>query len=179
MDGNQFCSVGERGFHLDIVNHFRHAFHHVGPLQYGSAKRHDLGNRFTVASGFQHLSRDQGESLPAEFYKAGVKFAFGTFNNEFSRNLPYNAARAAAYGLPQEEALKAITINGAQIWGASDRVGSIEKGKWADLMVTTGDPLETPTQVTRAYVQGRAVDLSNRQKRLWEKYQEKYRRLKK
>jgi imidazolonepropionase-like amidohydrolase len=113
---------------------------------------------------------DQGESLPAEFYKAGVKFAFGTFNNEFSRNLPYNAARAAAYGLPQEEALKAITINGAQIWGASDRVGSIEKGKWADLMLTTGDPLEIPTQIKAVYIKGKDVDLTNKQTRLYEKY---------
>ncbi|HVO97121.1 MAG TPA: amidohydrolase family protein [Bryobacteraceae bacterium] len=113
---------------------------------------------------------DYAESLPAEFQKAGVKFAFATFNNEFSRNLPYNAARAVAYGLPYDEALKAITINAAEIWGAGDKMGSIEKGKWADLMLVTGDPLETPTQIKVMYIKGKEVDLSNRQTKLYEKY---------
>lgn len=113
---------------------------------------------------------DQGESLPAEFYRAGVKIAFGTFNNEFVRNLPYNAARAAAFGLPPEEALKAITINAAQIWGVSDRLGSIEKGKWADLMLVTGDPLEIQTQIKAVYIKGKEVDLTGKQTRLYEKY---------
>jgi len=113
---------------------------------------------------------DQAESLPGEVYKAGVKFAFGTGSNEFVRNLPYNAARAAAYGLPREEALKAITINPAQIWGAADQIGSIEKGKWADLMVLDGDPLEAPTQMKYLYIKGKEVDLTNKQTRLYQKY---------
>jgi imidazolonepropionase-like amidohydrolase len=113
---------------------------------------------------------DEAESLPAEVYQAGVKFAFGTGSNEFVRNLPYNAARAAAYGLPQEEALKAITINPAQIWGAADQLGSLEKGKWADLMVTDGDPLETPTQIKYLYIKGKEIDLTNKQTRLYQKY---------
>ena len=87
---------------------------------------------------------DGAFTQPAEAYKAGVKFAFGTFNNEFVRNLPYQAATAVAFGLPYEEALKAVTINAAQIWGHANDIGSVEKGKWADLMVTTGDPLESP-----------------------------------
>ena len=113
---------------------------------------------------------DYAESLPAEFYKAGVKIAFGTFNNEFSRNLPYNAARAVAYGLPYDEALKAVTINAAEIWGAGDKMGSIEKGKWADLMLVNGDPLEAPTQIKALYIKGKEVDLSNKQTRLYQKY---------
>jgi imidazolonepropionase-like amidohydrolase len=113
---------------------------------------------------------DYAESLPAQFYKAGVKIAFGTFDNQFARNLPYNAARAVAYGLPYDEALKAITINGAEIWGVGDKMGSIEKGKWADLMLTTGDPLETPTQIKALYIKGKEVDLSNKQTKLYEKY---------
>jgi imidazolonepropionase-like amidohydrolase len=113
---------------------------------------------------------DYAESLPAEFYKAGVKIAFGTFNNEFSRNLPYNAARAVAYGLPYDEALKAITINAAEIWGAGDKMGSIEKGKWADLMLVNGDPLETPTQIKVLFIKGKEVDLTNKQTRLYQKY---------
>lgn len=113
---------------------------------------------------------DAAYALPDEFYKAGVKFAFGTFSNEFSRNLPYQAATAVAFGLPYDEALKAVTINPAQIWGVGDRMGSIEEGKWADLMITDGDPLETKTQVKELFIKGKHVDLDNKQKRLYEKY---------
>jgi imidazolonepropionase-like amidohydrolase len=118
----------------------------------------------------QDAPYDYAESLPGEFYKAGVKIAFGTFDNEFSRNLPYNAARAVAYGLPGDAALKAITINAAEIWGVGDKTGSIEKGKWADLMLTNGDPLEVPTQIKALYIKGKEVDLSNKQTRLYQKY---------
>jgi imidazolonepropionase-like amidohydrolase len=113
---------------------------------------------------------DAAYALPGQFYKAGVKFAFGTFNNEFSRNLPYQAATAVAFGLPYEEALKAVTMNPAQIWGVSDKMGSIEEGKSADLMITDGDPLEAKTQVKQLYIKGKTVDLSNKHTRLYEKY---------
>jgi len=113
---------------------------------------------------------DEAFTLPAEAHKAGVKFAFGTFNNEFIRNLPYQAATAVSFGLPQAEALKALTINPAQIWGVSDQVGSVEKGKWADLMLTDGDPLEASTQVKHLYIKGKEVGLVNKQTRLNEKY---------
>jgi len=113
---------------------------------------------------------DSAYALPSQFYKAGVKFAFGTFNNEFSRNLPYQAATAVAFGLPYEEALKAVTMNPAQIWGVADKMGSIEEGKSADLMITDGDPLEAKTQVKQLYIKGKTVDLSNKHTRLYEKY---------
>lgn len=113
---------------------------------------------------------DEPFTLPSEVYKAGVKFAFGTFENEFVRDLPYQAATAVGFGLPQEEALKAVTINAAEIWGVSGELGSIEKGKVADLMVTTGDPLEIQTQVKHIYIAGKEVDLSNKQTRLYERY---------
>lgn len=113
---------------------------------------------------------DAAYTLPDKFYKAGVKFAFGSFTNEFSRNLPYQAATAVAFGLPYDEALKSVTINPAQIWGVADRMGSIEEGKWADLMITDGDPLETKTQVKQLFIKGKPVDLDNKQKRLYEKY---------
>jgi imidazolonepropionase-like amidohydrolase len=82
-----------------------------------------------------------------------------------------------AYGLDADEALKSITLYPAQILGVADRIGSLEPGKDATLIVTSGDPLEISTQVTAAYIQGRQVDLNDRQKRLWEKYKEKYRRM--
>ena len=113
---------------------------------------------------------DGAFTQPAEAYKAGVKFAFGTFNNEFVRNLPYQAATAVAFGLPYEEALKAVTINPAQIWGHANDIGSVEKGKLADLMVTTGDPLEISTQVKYVFIKGKEIPLVNKQTRLYEKY---------
>jgi imidazolonepropionase-like amidohydrolase len=113
---------------------------------------------------------DGSFTQPAEAYKAGVKFAFGTFTNEFVRNLPYQAATAVAFGLPYEEALKAVTINAAQIWGHAAEIGSVEKGKVADLMVTTGDPLSNSTQVKYLFIKGKEVPLMNKQTRLYEKY---------
>ncbi|MGI8989358.1 MAG: amidohydrolase family protein [Bryobacteraceae bacterium] len=113
---------------------------------------------------------DRPAATPADLYKAGVKFAFGSFSTEFSRNLPYQAGNAVAYGLPREEALKAVTLNAAQIWGVADQMGSIDEGKWADLMITDGDPLETQTQIKQLFIKGKAVSLDNKQRRLYEKY---------
>ena len=113
---------------------------------------------------------DKPFTAPGELYKAGVKFAFGSFGNQFARNLPYQAATAVAFGLPYQEALKAVTLNAAEVWGVSDQIGSIENGKWADLIVTDGDPLETRTQVKQEFIKGKAVDLENKQRRLYEKY---------
>jgi imidazolonepropionase-like amidohydrolase len=116
---------------------------------------------------------DKTFSIPDELLKSGVKFAFATFGpgaEQNPRNLPYEAAAAVPFGLPQEEALKAITLYAAQIWGAGDDLGSIDKGKWADLIVTDGDPLEIRTQIKQVFIKGVAVDLDNRQHRLYEKY---------
>lgn len=113
---------------------------------------------------------DSAATLPAELYKAGVKFAFGSFTNQFSRNLPYQAATAVAYGLPYDEALKAVTLNAAQIWGVADQIGSIEMGKWADLILTDGDPLETKTQIKELYIKGRKTELASKHTRLYDKY---------
>lgn len=113
---------------------------------------------------------DAKATLPAEIFKAGIKIAFGSFNTQFARNLPYQAATAVAFGLPYEEALKAVTINAAEIWGVADQVGSIEKGKWADLIITDGDPLETATQIKQMFIKGKSVDLSSKHTKLYEKY---------
>ena len=109
--------------------------------------------------------------------KAGVSFCIATFSRHGASdllNLPYHAGMASAYGLPPEEALKAITLYPAKVIGVSDRVGSLESGKDATLFVADGDILETPTQVELAFVQGRPVDLSNKHTILWKKYQETY-----
>jgi imidazolonepropionase-like amidohydrolase len=113
---------------------------------------------------------DEAYTLPSEFYKAGVKFCFGTFDVEFARNVPFEAAQAAAFGLPKEEALKAITINSAEILGAGGQIGSIEKGKMADLILTDGDPLEARTNIKEMFIAGKEVSLESRHTREYEKW---------
>jgi len=120
-------------------------------------------------------------TLPERLRQAGVKFCIsgsGRSESWNTRNLPYQAATASAYGLPYEDALKSVTVYPAEILGIADRAGTLEKGKDATLFVCDGDPLETETQVTAAWIQGRKVDLSSRHTQLFEKYTEKYRQLK-
>ncbi|MEK6303400.1 MAG: amidohydrolase family protein [Acidobacteriota bacterium] len=102
--------------------------------------------------------------------KAGVKIAFQTLESAEARDLPYHAGMAAAFGLPKEEALKAVTIYAAEILGVADRIGSIEQGKIANLIVTDGDPLEIRTQVKHLFINGRAIPLTSRHTELYEKF---------
>jgi imidazolonepropionase-like amidohydrolase len=124
---------------------------------------------------------DMPFTLPLKLYKAGVKFCIAGSGESSDapdeRNLPYQAATAAAYGLPKEEALKSITLYPAQILGVDDQVGSLEVGKDATLIVTDGDPLEIETQVEMEFIQGREIDLTSRHTQLYEKYLEKYRQM--
>jgi imidazolonepropionase-like amidohydrolase len=121
---------------------------------------------------------DEPFTVPQRLYEAGVRFCIGCNESAWNlRNLPYQAATAVSYGLPPEAALRSITLSPAEILGVADRVGSLAAGKDATLIVTDGDPLEIVTHVEQAWIQGRPVDLSDRQKRLWRKYQEKYKRL--
>ncbi len=113
---------------------------------------------------------DEPFTLPAHLHKAGVKFAFASFGVQFARNLPYQAAQAVPFGLPYDEALKSVTLNPAQIWGIDAEYGSIEKGKFADLIVTDGDPLEIRTQVKMMFIKGVPVDLESRHTRLYKRY---------
>jgi len=120
---------------------------------------------------------DDPYTLPKRLHDAGVTFCImgdGGYENE--RNLPYQAAQAAAYGLPADEALKAITLYPAKILGLDDRIGSLEPGKDATLIVTTGNPLETLTNVEMEYIRGKSVQLTSRHTHLYDKYREKYRR---
>lgn len=119
---------------------------------------------------------DASYTQAVRLQKAGVKYCIsGTDRSETwnARILPYHAATAVAYGLDQDEAIRAITLYPAQILGVDDRVGSLEVGKDATLIVTDGTPLEVFTNVERAFIQGRAVDLSNKQLRLYEKYEQR------
>jgi imidazolonepropionase-like amidohydrolase len=116
---------------------------------------------------------DSPFTLPERLRRAGLAFCIASGDAWNARNLPYHAAQAAAYGLPREEALKAVTLYPARILGVADRVGSLDVGKDATLIVTTGDPLEIPTQVEMMFIEGRRIDLSDKQKQLWEKYRRK------
>lgn len=107
---------------------------------------------------------------PAELQAAGVKIAFGSFDNSFARRLGQQAANAVAYGLPYDEALKAVTLYPAQIFGLADQVGTLETGKIANIIVTNGDPLELTTDVRYLFIKGQLTSLDNKQKALYEKY---------
>jgi imidazolonepropionase-like amidohydrolase len=122
------------------------------------------------------LPRDEDDpydrllTQPAELAAAGVKFAIGSFDNSFARRLGQQAANAVAYGLPYEEALKAVTLYPAQILGVADQVGTLETGKIANVIVTNGDPLELTTDVKYLFIKGRLTSLDNKHLRLYEKY---------
>jgi imidazolonepropionase-like amidohydrolase len=112
----------------------------------------------------------------AELQKAGVLFAISDDDAQTrGRNIAFNAGTAAAYGLTKEEALAAITLNAAKIMGVADKTGSIEVGKDANIIVSSGDILDMSTSnVTDAFIQGRKINLDDKQKQLNERYEEKY-----
>jgi len=116
------------------------------------------------------LPYDDAYTLPARLAKAGVIFCLSTGDAQDARRLPQQAAMAASYGLGAEEALKAITLYPAQILGAGERLGSIEVGKDANLLVTTGNPLETTSAIKSAYIAGKPISLVNKQTQLYEKW---------
>lgn len=109
-------------------------------------------------------------SLPGELAKRGVKIAFASYDSHNSRNLPYQAGFASAFGLPYEEALKAVTLNAAEIWGLADKLGSLDVGKLANVVVATGDPLDVKTDIKQVYIEGQAIPMTSRQTRLRDEY---------
>ncbi|HEX7898748.1 MAG TPA: amidohydrolase family protein [Planctomycetota bacterium] len=121
----------------------------------------------------RHDPVDAAYANAARLHKAGVTFAIAAALEEWhgnTRNLPYNAAWASAYGLPREEALKAVTIYPARILGVDARLGSLEPGKDADLLVTTGDPLETLTDIVHMFIQGRPIAPETKHTRLYDRF---------
>jgi imidazolonepropionase-like amidohydrolase len=108
--------------------------------------------------------------LPAQLNKRGVKIVFASYDAHNSRNLPYQAGFATAFGLPYEEALKAITINAAEIWGVADSLGSLDVGKTANVVVANGDPLDMKTDVKQVFIEGREIPMKSRQTELRDRY---------
>jgi imidazolonepropionase-like amidohydrolase len=124
---------------------------------------------------------DSMYALPGELQARGIRFSIasdGRFGSANVRNLPYHAAVACGFGLDPETALRSITLAPAEIFGVADRIGSIQVGKEASLFLADGDILETATQVQKAWIQGRKVDLSSRHTDLYDKYKTKYEQLK-
>lgn len=111
----------------------------------------------------------------AKLEEAGVLVLFSTGTEGFgaanARNLPYEAAKAVSFGMPREAAIRSLTLTAAEVFGVAERLGSIDPGKDATLILVEGDPLEIDSQVRRAWNAGRELDLGNRHQRLYEKYQ--------
>ena len=108
--------------------------------------------------------------VPEEMAKRGIKIAFASYDTHNSRNLPYAAGYAVAFGLPHDEALKAITLNPAQIWGVDDRLGSLDTGKLANVVVANGDPLDVKTDVKHVFINGEEIPLVSKQTELRDQY---------
>ncbi|MEZ5464822.1 MAG: amidohydrolase family protein [Lysobacteraceae bacterium] len=137
-----------------------------------------------ILSGLNRLPRTRADAVdsifsgPAKLAEAGVEFAIsnggGSFATSNLRNLPYQAAAAVPFGLTPAQALRAITLTPARILGVDDRYGSIASGLSATLFLADGDALEPATRVTRAWIDGREIDLSSRHTQLYDKYRQKY-----
>lgn len=108
---------------------------------------------------------------PALMQKAGLRFAIATGDNGAeNRDLPYQAGMAGAYGLSPEEALKSVTLYPAQILGIGDRLGSIEAGKMANIVVTDGDILDARTNIKYLFINGRLLPLTSRHTDLFDSF---------
>ncbi|MBP3955600.1 amidohydrolase family protein [Gemmata sp. G18] len=125
------------------------------------------------------LPREIGDKYDAPFvaasklHEAGVKFCIRSAGSNNTRNLPYEAAMAVAYGLPPEEGLKAVTLSAAEILGVADRFGTVESGKRANLVIANGDVLQASTQVLSVFIEGRPYEPTSKQTRLFDKYQKR------
>lgn len=113
---------------------------------------------------------DSVYSMPAQLAKRGIKIAFASYDSHQARNLPYAAGYAVGFGLAPEEALKAMTINPAQMWGVDKDLGSLDVGKMGNVVVANGDPLDVKTDVKHVFIQGQEIPLVSKQTELRDQY---------
>lgn len=124
------------------------------------------------------LPYEHAYTLPNRLDEAGILWCLGSGERDGNeRNLPHHASFSVAFGLDQERALRGLTLSAAEIFGIADTYGSIENGKSATLLIADGTIFEVTTTVTHAFIDGREIDLSNKQTELRDKYREKYRQL--
>jgi imidazolonepropionase-like amidohydrolase len=142
----------------------------------------ELANRDipVIVSSVLSPTADRDDPISANWsnagilHAAGVKVSFCTNDIAQVRNLPYFAAKSVAFGLPEAEGLRAVTLNAAEILGLGDLMGSIDVGKRADLIVTDGDPLQIVTQVEQAFIAGVEVSLESKHTRLWRQFRARH-----
>ena len=132
------------------------------------------GAYFRFCPGRDDDPYDVNFKAPEALRKAGVTVAFShgpqSMEAPMTRNLPYDAAQAIAFGLPETEALKGLTLHPAQMMGVAGRLGSLEPGKEATLFVCDGSIFDLRANVKRMWIAGREVGLENRHTRLYDKY---------
>ncbi|MDO9341846.1 MAG: amidohydrolase family protein [Bacteroidales bacterium] len=117
--------------------------------------------------------------LAAMFKNEGILVGLTYASQVYGFNLPFVAGQTVAYGLTKEEALQTITINNAKILGIDDRTGSLETGKDANIVVSTGDILDMLTNnIEYAFISGRNISLDNKHKQLYRRFQAKYENVK-
>lgn len=116
---------------------------------------------------------DAAYTNAAALQKAGVRFAIVSDDAAHVRDLPYEAAMARAFGLPADAALRAITLSPAEIFGVADRMGSLDVGKDANVIVTTGDVMDHRTQVVRVFIDGVEQSLETRHTRLYREFKDR------
>ncbi len=115
--------------------------------------------------------------LAKMFSDEGILTGITYANQAYGYNLPFVAGQTVPYGVSKEDALAMVTLNNAKILGIDDRTGSLEKGKDANIIVSGGDILDMlGNDVVLAYINGRSIDLNNKHKMLYERFQEKYKR---
>jgi imidazolonepropionase-like amidohydrolase len=120
---------------------------------------------------YDHIHRPYQNA--GALHKAGVTVAMMTSDVENVRNLSFEAGYAAAYGLGQEEALKAVTLNPAKIFGIDEDYGSLESGKVANLFIASGDPFEPVTQIEDVFINGYRIPMISRHSQLFEEFLER------
>src|SRR5688572_20920860 len=140
-------------------------------------KRNNIPLIYTHIYSLPVREDDPYDSLfeaPSKMQQAGVKFAISTGDQGAEvRDLPYHAGLAGAYGLSQDEALKSVTLYPAQILGVADKIGSLETGKMANVVVTDGDLLDPRTNVKYLFINGRMVPLTSRHTELFDSFKDR------
>ncbi|MCR9230282.1 amidohydrolase family protein [Gimesia chilikensis] len=110
---------------------------------------------------------------PARLYDAGVPFCIRSNSAWNSRNTPFEAAMAVAYGLPEEAAIRSVTLSAAEILGIEELVGSLTKGKLANLIISDGSPLQQTSHIKAVCVGGQIMPPESKQTRLYKRYRQR------